>query len=57
MTKIIKLDSNGGFPLDLLSDLVDIEKVESYTFKVNKDETITLKLYDKKGKLVKPHVK
>lgn len=56
MTKIIKVDENGSFPLKDLEDMVDITKVCSYRLKFNKDRVLTLKLYDKNGRLVKPYV-
>lgn len=55
MSKTIKLDSKGRFPLKDLEGLVDIDRVEFYTVKYNKNNTITLKLYDKKRKLIKPN--
>ena len=56
MSKIIKLDSKGRFPLTELEGLIDIAKIESYSLKLNKDKTLTLKFYDKKRKLVRPNV-
>lgn len=53
MSKIIKLDSKGRFPLQELEGFIDITKVDSYSVKLNKDKTLTLKFYDKKKKLVK----
>lgn len=58
MTKTIKTDENGSFSLEDLIDLVDINKVKYYTVKHNKKENcITLKLYDKNKKLIRPYVK
>ncbi len=56
MSKIIKLDNKGRFPLKELEDIMDITKIDSYTVKLNKDKTIILKFYDKKKKLVKTNV-
>ena len=54
MKKTIKTDENGLILLKDLEDMVDMAKVKYYRVVQNKDSTITLKLYDKKKKLVKP---
>ena len=54
---VIRLNEQGKFPLSSVSGFVDILKVKYYSIKNNKDGTLTLKLYDKNRKLVKPNVK
>lgn len=56
-SKSIVVRRGGWIHLTDLSDFVDIDKVVSYSIKLNKDKTATLKLYDKNKKLVKPYVK
>ena len=55
--KTISVKDGGFIDLGDFADIIDVEKVYSYTLKQNKDKTITVKLYDKKGKLVKPNVR
>ena len=52
---IVKLDKDGLLTLQSLAGLIDITKAESYNTKTKKDGTIIVKLYDKKGKLIKPY--
>lgn len=56
-TKIVQVGENGTLPLEEFAFFVDISKVYKYQFKQNKNGTLTLKFYDKKGKLVKPYGK
>jgi len=51
--KIISLDGWGRISLYEFIDLIDIDKVEFYSIKLNKNKTLTLKFYDKKRKLLK----
>ncbi len=53
--KTVHVDEQGGIPLESFSFFIDTTKVYKYQFKKNKDGTLTLKFYDKKGKLVKPY--
>lgn len=57
MSKTVKVDDYGRIDLEVFRCFVDIDKVEFYQLKLNKDKSLILKLYDKKKKLVKPNVK
>jgi hypothetical protein len=49
----VKLDDNGAFPLKALKPLIDVSKVTHYDLEVT-PSGVVLRLYDSKGKLVKP---
>lgn len=53
--KTVTVEEGGFIPLEAFSDMIDTSKVEYYSLKANKDQTLTVKFYDKKKKLVKPN--
>jgi len=53
MRVFIKVDQFGILELSQLSAMLDIEKVAFYSFRKNKNKTITLRLYDSKRKLIR----
>ena len=57
MTKKVKVHKGGFVYLKDFEGLIDTDKVHSYTIKVNKDKTLTIKFYDDKKKVVKPNGK
>lgn len=57
MSNIITVREGGFVYLSDFKDLLDVGKVVSYNIKPHKDGTISIKFYDKKGKLVKPNAK
>lgn len=54
---ILAVDDYGNIPVEGLNELIDTSKVVSYSLKSKKDGSLILKLYDEKGKLVKPYGK
>lgn len=55
MGKKITVSPAGYIYLSDFDNMLDIDKVVFYRFKVNKDKTLTLKFYDKKKRLIKPY--
>lgn len=53
--KTINVDKDGFIFLSSFREWLDTSQVEFYSYKLNKDKTITLKFYNKKKKLVKPY--
>lgn len=53
--KTVTVDEKGQIDIQVFKDFVDISKVEYYNFKLNDDKTLSLTLYDKDKKLIKPH--
>ncbi len=53
--KMIKVLRGGFVPLKEFSDVVDIDKITTYSLKVNKDNSITLKFFDLQDKSVRPY--
>ena len=51
---IITVTKEGYVLLKDLKPLLDIRKVVYYSFKKNKDGTLTLKFYDENNKLIRP---
>jgi hypothetical protein len=57
MSKIITVNKDGSVYLKDFEKFLDISEVKFYNLKYNKDNTITLKFYDSKKKLVRPYAK
>ena len=53
MNKIIKVRRGGFVSLKEFSDFFDISKIVTYTIKVNKDKSVSIKFYDSEKKLVR----
>jgi hypothetical protein len=54
MAKTIKVGKDGRVEMSNFKDILNIEQVVYYEVTPNKDETITLRFFDKNKKLVKP---
>jgi len=50
---LIKLDENGMLPLKALEPLIDIERVDSYSFE-QKGDLLFITFYDKNGEKILP---
>lgn len=57
MSKILSVNKDGTVYLKNFEKYLDINEVKFYNLKYNKDNSITLKFYDGKKKLVKPYAK
>ena len=55
MANIITVQEDGFVDLEEFKNVIDTSKVVFYSIKLKKDNTLLLKFYDKKKKLVKPY--
>jgi hypothetical protein len=49
----IVVNKDGYIPLEYFKEMLDISKVAWYAIKVRKDESLVIKFYDKRRKLIK----
>lgn len=57
MANLITVEEGGFVNLSDFKDVVDISKVVYYDIKLKKDDTLLIKFYDKRKKLVRPYVR